>query len=118
MTGFGTERQRSWRAFIAIVVAYAVAAQSLLLILGGLDLPGASENGQPVNCASTEEKARRRCRMATRPPPALIAFFVLRGRIKRLSARALSRGGTWTLRLVADPKRSITTYGRASRHIR
>lgn len=47
MTGFGTERQRSWRALIAIVAAYAVAAQSLLLILGGLDLASASKNGQP-----------------------------------------------------------------------
>ena len=48
MTRFGTGRKRSWRAFIAIVAAYAVAVQSLLLVLGGLDLADAGNNGQPT----------------------------------------------------------------------
>ena len=36
--------KRLWRPFIGIVVAYAVAAQSLLLVLGAFALPAAADS--------------------------------------------------------------------------
>jgi hypothetical protein len=39
--------RRFWRPLIGIVVAYAVAAQSLLIVLGGLNIVAHANEGQP-----------------------------------------------------------------------
>ncbi len=39
MRKFGINSKRFWRPLIGVVVAYAVAAQSLLIVLGGFSLP-------------------------------------------------------------------------------
>ena len=41
-------RSRLWRPLLGIVVAYAVAAQSLLIALGGFSLPGQAIDGPPT----------------------------------------------------------------------
>jgi len=48
MIGFGTGSKRFWRPLIGVVVAYAVAAQSLLIALGGLTLPVQANEGLPA----------------------------------------------------------------------
>jgi hypothetical protein len=37
-----------WRSFIGVVVAYAVAAQSLLIALGGFTLPARADQSAPA----------------------------------------------------------------------
>lgn len=41
-------RERFWRPLIGIVVAYAVAAQSLLIVLGGFALPAQANDPTPT----------------------------------------------------------------------
>jgi hypothetical protein len=44
----GIRRGRFWRALIGVVVAYAVAAQSLLIPLGGFALPAEAHENAPT----------------------------------------------------------------------
>ena len=39
---------RFWRPFVGVIVAYAVAAQSLLIALGGFALPAGLNDGAPA----------------------------------------------------------------------
>ncbi len=48
MCKFGMRSKRLWRPLIAIVVAYAVAAQSLLIALGALTLAAHAYEGLPT----------------------------------------------------------------------
>ena len=43
--GFGS--RRFWRPLIGVLVAYAVAAQTLLIVLGGFSLPAQAHDGAP-----------------------------------------------------------------------
>ena len=45
MFKFGMKSKRFWRPLIGVVVAYAVAAQSLLIVLGGFSLPAQAKDG-------------------------------------------------------------------------
>jgi hypothetical protein len=44
----GIKSKRLWRPLIGVVVAYAVAAQSLLVVLGGFSLPAQARDGAPA----------------------------------------------------------------------
>jgi hypothetical protein len=44
----GMDRKRLWRPFIGVVVAYAVATQSLLIALGGFALPAQADERAPA----------------------------------------------------------------------
>jgi hypothetical protein len=48
MNKLGIGRKRSWRPLIAVVVAYAVAAQSLFIALGGFTLPARADTAAPA----------------------------------------------------------------------
>ena len=48
MGEFGRGSKRFWRPLIGVVVAYAVAAQSLLIALGGFGLPARADAGAPA----------------------------------------------------------------------
>jgi hypothetical protein len=48
MFRFGIKPKRLWRPLIGIVAAYAIAAQSLLIALGGLNLAAQASEGQPA----------------------------------------------------------------------
>ena len=48
MFRFGGKSRRLWRPLIGLVVAYAVAAQSLLLALGGFAIPARGDENAPV----------------------------------------------------------------------
>jgi hypothetical protein len=48
MIRFGKVSKRLWRPLIGVVVAYAVAAQSLLIALGGFTLPAHAGNEPPA----------------------------------------------------------------------
>jgi hypothetical protein len=48
MFKFGINSKRLWRPLIGIVVAYAVAAQSLLIALGGFNLAAHAGEAQPT----------------------------------------------------------------------
>jgi hypothetical protein len=48
MLRFGIKPRRFWRPLIGIVAAYAVAAQALLIALGGLNLTAQASEGQPA----------------------------------------------------------------------
>src|SRR5271154_2033176 len=45
---FRVRSKRAWRPLIGIVVAYAMAAQSLLIALGGFSPPAQASDGAPV----------------------------------------------------------------------
>lgn len=47
MRKLGIRSKRFWRSLIGVVVAYAVAAQSLLIALGGFALPAHANEGVP-----------------------------------------------------------------------
>lgn len=47
MLKLGKSSQRLWRPLIGVVVAYAVAAQALLIALGGFSLPANAGNAAP-----------------------------------------------------------------------
>ena len=47
MIGFGCRARRYWRPMIGIVVAYAIAAQSLLIAAGGFALPSSADVASP-----------------------------------------------------------------------
>lgn len=47
MFGLGMRSKRFWRPLIGLVVAYAVAAQSLLIAIGGFALPAHATEGAP-----------------------------------------------------------------------
>jgi hypothetical protein len=47
MGAFRTFRRQFWRPLIGLVVAYAVATQSLLIALGGFALPAAANDSVP-----------------------------------------------------------------------
>ena len=48
MSGLGRKRTRCWRALLSVVVAYAVAAQSLLIAVGGFSLPADAGQNPPA----------------------------------------------------------------------
>ncbi len=48
MLKLGIKRARLWRPFIAVVVAYAVAAQTLLIALGALTIAARAEQALPT----------------------------------------------------------------------
>jgi hypothetical protein len=48
MIRFGKVSKRLWRPFLGVVMAYAVAAQSLLIALGGFALPAHAGNESPA----------------------------------------------------------------------
>jgi hypothetical protein len=48
MSKLGKVPRRLWRPLIGLVVAYAVAAQSLLIALGGFSLPAQANAGAPA----------------------------------------------------------------------
>ena len=47
MSGLGRNGTRCWRALLSVVVAYVVAAQSLLIAVGGLSLPASAGQNNP-----------------------------------------------------------------------
>ena len=77
--------KRFCRPLMGIIVAYAVAAQSLLIALGGFTLPAQADDGTPAFelCLMTA-KPHRNCRPAIPIIPAApIASSVLPDRITR-----------------------------------
>ena len=79
MFKLGMRSKRSWRPLISVLVAYAVAAQTLLITLSGFAL-AAHVNPQkqrPSRFVSTMSKASRVCRLGPVIPAAVIAFAVL-----------------------------------------
>jgi len=48
MSGLGRNRTRYWRALLSVVVAYVVAAQSLLIAVGGFSLPASAGQNAPA----------------------------------------------------------------------
>ena len=48
MSGLGRNGTRYWRALLSVVVAYVVAAQSLLIAVGGLSLPASAGQNNPA----------------------------------------------------------------------
>jgi hypothetical protein len=48
MSGLGTRSKRWLRPLIGIVVAYAVAAQALLIAIGGFSFPAQATDGMPA----------------------------------------------------------------------
>jgi hypothetical protein len=59
MTRFGRRPKRLWRPFVGIVVAYAVAFQSLLIALGGFALAAPANDAPPAFelCLHSSESA-------------------------------------------------------------
>ena len=47
MIRLGSGSKRLWRSLIGVVVAYAVAAQSLLIVLAGFSLPAQAKDTSP-----------------------------------------------------------------------
>ena len=87
MSRLRTGIKRFGRPLIGVVVAYAVAAQSLLIVLGGFSLPAQADDGAPafeLCLHDAASKPRRNCRPAIPISPAApIASSVLPDRIMR-----------------------------------
>ena len=48
MSGFDGTGERFWRSLLSVVVAYAVAIQSLLIAVGGFSLPAVAGQNTPA----------------------------------------------------------------------
>ena len=48
MSGFDGTGERFWRSLLSVVVAYAVAIQSLLIAVGGFSLPADASRNTPA----------------------------------------------------------------------
>ena len=48
MSGLGRNGSRYWRAVLSVVVAYAVAIQSLLIVVAGFSLPADADQNAPA----------------------------------------------------------------------
>ena len=85
MIGLGFKGTHFWRALLSVVVAYVVAAQSLLIAVAGFSLPpDAGQNARPSNYACTTHPARRNYRLASLTLPiARTASCALRDRMMR-----------------------------------
>ena len=101
MIGFGSIGARFWRTLLSVVVAYAVAAQSLLIAVAGFSLPADAGQNAPAFelCLHDQSGAPELPRIASSALPG----HIMRSSALPLKSSTASMSAWWSCRGAAAP---------------